>query len=313
MAATSDSSGNSAGPAGARRTGLATAGLPDLRDRVCAAWDDFCELAELTDLARPSRLPGWTAGDVVVHLGSWPEARTLSSVLAAARAPSAAPAPDQDRVNAAVVAAHRGAGREAILEALHDARETVEEVFRSGTAAELGAVQVDSLVGPLPVLSLVNAGSFELAVHALDLLPAGAPEPPPRLLLAGLGAVLDVTGALAYRRGLHVEVSAQTPDGGWAFRSAGDGWDTLPVPAGPVTGTAVLGPAGILLDISAGRAQVPPLLARQVITVQSMSSFLQLAPLVDAVPGLPGRGALRVAAAGLSGVGRLLDRQRRRG
>lgn len=311
MPATSDSSGAAPGGDAPSRTGLAGSSLPDLRDSVCAAWDDFCELAELTDLDRPSRLPGWTARDVVAHLGSWPEARTLATVLAAARAPGTVPAPDQDRINAAVVAAHRDAGREEILEALHDAREAVEDVFRSGTAAALGAVEVDSLVGPVPVLSLINAGCFELAVHALDLLPAGAPEPPPRLLLAGLGAVLDITGALAHRRGLHAEVSAQTPHGGWAFRSGADGWQTLPVPAGPVAGTAVLGPAAVLLDISAGRAQVAPLLARQVITVQSLSAFLQLAPLVDAVPGIPGRGALRVAAAGLSGVGRLLDRRHR--
>ncbi len=146
-------------------------------------------------------------------------------------------------------------------------------------------------------------------MHAVDLESAGDATPPPRLLQAGLGALLDVTGALAARAGLAVTVTAQTPAGGWSITASDGGWSTRPVPVGAVQGIAILGSAQDILDVSAGRAGAPQLLAARRLKVQDLRGFLTLAPLVESVPGLPGGGALRGAArtlgAAVDTVGRI--------
>ena len=38
---------------------------------VLGAWDAFIDQAEAVDLDRPSRLPGWRAHEICVHLGCW--------------------------------------------------------------------------------------------------------------------------------------------------------------------------------------------------------------------------------------------------
>lgn len=290
-------------PAG--RSGLASGPVEPLAERLLAAWDAFLDLAEAVArdpaaLDRPSRLPGWRAHDVLVHLGSWPDQQTLVGVLDSARTGADSDSGSADAHNARVVAAHRAAPGPEVLAALVEARDTVEAFVTGPEAATLGRTLAASAVGPMPVLALAHAGAYELAVHALDLAPAGAPAPAPELLDAGLGALIDVTGGLAARHGVEIDVAAQTPYGGWRFASYADGgWDTSPVPAGPVQGTAVLGEAALLLDVSGGRVSVPPQLVSGRLRVQEMRSFLRLAPLVDEVPGLPGGAALRRAVTGV--------------
>ena len=70
----------------------------------------------------------------------------------------------------------------------------------------------------------------------------------------------------------------------------------------------MLGDAPALLDASAGRRSVPPMLARRDLRVHHMAGLLALAPIVEAVPGLPGGPALRVAVRNLRSVSRLLRR-----
>jgi hypothetical protein len=154
-------------------------------------------------------------------------------------------------------------------------------------------------------------------VHALDLAPCGAPPPPPVLLQRGLAALVDVTGGLAAASGVGMTLTAATPDGGWRFTSGPEGWTTAPAGT-QVDGTGVQGPADVLLDASAGRANVASLLVGRRMHVRDLGGWMRLAPLVEQVPGLPGGPALRTAVAGLSGVGagvqavgRVLGRLRR--
>ena len=51
----------------------------------------------------------------------------------------------------------------------------------------------------------------------------------------------------------------------------------------------------MLLDASAGRRAVPALLARRELRLHHVTGLLALAPIVEAVPGLPGGAALRSA------------------
>ncbi len=296
--------------------GLSELAPEELGKQVLNAWDGFLDVADASDLALPSRLPRWTGLDTCVHLGAWEDHAPLEAIVASARAGAGGEPPRPDDSNARLLAAHRDASREQVLAGLVRARDAMEAFFDSARARELGRVPARSSLGPLPVLTLVHASCYELAVHALDLAPCGAPPPPPQLLDRGLAALLDVTGALACRAGTHVDVTAQAPTGGWAFRSDPQGWTTRSTAAGRFDGTGVRGAAADLLDASAGRAALPQLLLTRRLVVQDLPSFLRLAPLVHELPGLPGGAALRSGVVGLSavtgGVNRVLGRLGRR-
>lgn len=291
-------------------TGLADLATAEQADRVLAAWDGFRAVAAAADLDRPSRLPGWTGHDVVVHLGDWPEATTLDRLLDAAR--SGAPGdPDPgrtDRANAALVAAHRDASRAETLAALDRSRDRIAAWFADPDAADgpraLGARPVPSVVGSLPLLTVVSASGYELAVHALDL---AGPAPGPELLDAGLAALVDVTGVFAHRRGLSTTLTAWTGARGWQVRTDAEGWTTRRVSGRLPAGAAVEGDAAALLDASAGRRAVPALLASRAMRVHGLPELVRLAPIVEEVPGLPGGPALRAASRWVGGAGRLLS------
>jgi uncharacterized protein (TIGR03083 family) len=288
--------------------GLASYDAADLTELAVPAWDGFIALAEQADLGAPSRLEHWSAHDVCVHLGSWPDRRPLERMAEEARRGDADSAFDQDGHNDALVEAHRDAPREEVLDRLREARDETAAFLGSDTADELGTRPVRSVLGPLPLLTVVVAGSYELAVHALDLAPAGAPVPPDRLLGAGLAALTDVTGALAARCDLDVTAAGITPEGSWAFGSRGEDWTTMNLPTVPTTWPAVEAPAAVLLDVSAGRRHVPALLARRELRLHHAAGLLALAPIVEQVPGLPGGAALGGAVRHLLGVGRLVRR-----
>ncbi|GAC1610318.1 MAG: hypothetical protein NVS3B26_16430 [Mycobacteriales bacterium] len=296
--------------------GIASSDPEQVVGPVLACWDAFIELAAAADLDRPSRLPGWSGRDVCIHLGSWPEHRVLEALVRSAReSRSAEPqheSPhDADATNAALIAAHRSAPNGAVLEALQAARDEVVEFFGGTLAAELGRRPALSPLGPLPMVTLLHAASYELAVHALDLVPCGGGPVPEHLLHRGLAALVDVTGALAARTQVELTLTAQTSTGGWRFASHRGGWTTEAVPAGRFDGTGVRGSAADLLDTSAGRANLGSLLITRRLQVQQLPSFMRLAPLLHEVPGLPGGAALRTAVAGLGGVTKVLGRFRR--
>jgi hypothetical protein len=296
--------------------GLASWEPGDLASIVLPAWDEFLALATELDLDGPTRLDGWTARDVCVHLGSWPGSRSFQRMrdeaerddAAADWAGRRAPSFDQVAHNEAVLEARGRAPRAEVLAALRESRDEVGAFLASGDAAMLGRRPVRSVLGPLPLSTLVAAGAYELAVHALDLAPAGARVPSATLLAAGLAALVDTTGALAARCDLSVGAACLSPEGGWAFAAAPGAWTTLELPTAPQGWPAVQGRAADLLDASAGRRAVPPMLARRELRLQHVTGLLALAPIVEAVPGLPGGTALSAAVRNVRGLSRLVRR-----
>jgi hypothetical protein len=294
--------------------GLASWEQGDLAGLLLPAWDEFAEIAAVVDLDAPSRVRGWSARDVCIHLGSWPGSRTLQRMRDEAllddidEADRRAGTFDQASHNEAVLEARAGAPRAEVLAALRESRGEVATFLGSDEVRRLGTRQVRSVLGPLPLVTLVAAAASELAVHALDLGPAGAPPPTPGLLSSGLAALVDTTGGLAARCELTASGACLTPAGGWAFSAVPGAWTTLELPAAPGAWPTVHGDADVVLDASAGRRAVPPLLARRELRLQHVAGLLALAPIVEGVPGLPGGPALQAAVRNLRGIGRLLRR-----
>src|ERR671939_756063 len=103
--------------------GLADEGRERVGGMVLEAWDFFLEQAASVDLTRRSRLPGWRAHEICVHLGCWDDHTALADLIASARSGAPGRAPDPDAVNARVTAAHRTASRDEVLAALHRNRD----------------------------------------------------------------------------------------------------------------------------------------------------------------------------------------------
>src|SRR3954465_11233333 len=101
-----------------RSHGMADAGREEVAGMVLPAWDAFLAQAEDVDLSRRTRLPGWRAQEVCVHLGLWPENPAMADLIASADRGGIGPQPDVDAVNARVTAAHRDAPRDEVLAAL---------------------------------------------------------------------------------------------------------------------------------------------------------------------------------------------------
>ncbi len=288
--------------------GLAESDPAELGPVVLAGWDAFLAVAgdPATDLTRPSRLRGWSGADTCIHLGQWPDNQPMAGLLASARSGGGGDAGTPDAANASLVATHRHESPARILQAVRDARDVVADWFSGDGPAELGQAVSRSTVGPLPVLSLVHAATYELAVHALDLAPCGAPPPDPLLLERGLAALIDVTGALSAKAGVSTTVTAQAGGSGWSFTSGPGGWTTSPSPGRTFHGCGVRGSVEDLLDTSAGRTHLAQLLMTRRLVVQDLPSFMRLSPLLHEVPGLPGGAALRGAVGGLGKVTRLI-------
>ena len=286
------------------RCGVAAHDPEQVGREVLGAWDALLEVvrAPSTDLTRPSRLKGWSGRDVLIHLGNWEDSLVMESLLESAATGGQGTSPAPDAGNEVLVAAHHDATPDEVVAALVGARDRIERFFTSDEVHTWGRMLSRSTVGPLPVLSLVHAGTFELAVHAMDLAPCGAPKPAPQLLDRGLAALIDITGHLAYGAGVDIELAGQTRTGGWMFVSDGGGWTTTQITPGVFDGVGVKGAYADLLDTAAGRTNLGQMLLTRRLQVQHLSQWMRLAPLLDDAPGLPGGGALKTAIGGLSGV-----------
>ena len=274
---------------------------------VLGAWDAFLEQAGSVDLSRPSRLDGWRAQEICVHLGCWDDHTAMADLIASARAGGTGAPPDVDAVNARVTAAHRDASREEVLAALRRNREATAR-YLAEEPPELDTAPTVSVVGRIPLLSVVLGQAYELAVHGLDLVSCGATPPPEDVLQSGLAALSDVTGGLAASIGITGAVTLATPDGGWAFVADAHGWTVRRVAAGRHAGPTVEAPAHLLLEAASGRINPVPAVARRKLKVHDVGGLLKLAPIVQAVPGIPGGPILQLAARTVGGAGGVVGR-----
>src|SRR3954462_15013099 len=256
---------------------MADAGRERVGGIVLEAWDAFLAQAEAVDLTRSSRLDGWRAQEICVHLGCWDDHTAMADLVASARAGGTGTPPDVDAVNARVTAAHRDASREEVLAALRRNREATAR-YLADAPAELDTAPTVSVVGRIPLLSVVLGQAYELAVHGLNLVSCGTAPPPPSVLQSGLAALADVTGGLAASMDIPGGVTLATPDGGWAFAADPHGWTVRRVGAGGQAGPAVEARAALLLEAASARITPVPAVARRRLKVHEVGGLLKLAP-----------------------------------
>ncbi len=276
--------------------------------RALACWDAMIALAEQSDLQAVARAKGRLGREVLLPLGRWPQTRSLAQILADATAGRTLPPVDLEHEEREVLAAQADATDSEVVDALRRSRDDLA-AFLSGapSPAEL-AQQTASPLGPLPVLTLLHAIAYQLAVCALDLEPCGA-TPPTAFLESGVVALVDTTGALAARQGIGGSITAVMPGEVWGFAARDGAWRTarLTRPAGTPDGPAVEASARVILDITSGRnLNVPGLWRDGSLVTHDLAGLSRLTPVLEQVPGIPGGTALRAASKAFSGVGRIL-------
>ncbi len=288
--------------------GLASGEFAALAQSIMSAWAEFEGVARQSDLSAPSRKQGWRGHEVVARLGEWDFGRRLEHVLADARN-GTAHSYDGDAIGEDVVARAATLPESDVLDALTRARASTSDWLSSPEAAEFALDTTSSPLGPLPVLTVVHAMTYQLGVAALDLRPCGgSPEPP--LLATALTALVDTTGGLAGRAGVTGSFAAVTPELVVASASRSGAWRTAVLTDDPHMGPTVLAEVETILNVTSGRAQLIGLYRSGQVQVRDLPGMVRLAPVLDGIPGLPPLGAVGKALSMVDAVGGLFSRRR---
>ncbi len=290
--------------------GLASGDLTPLAGSINRAWELFDEVIRTeVDLDAESRKPGWTARDLVARLGEWEFGRTIDDMLANAH-DGDADYYDADALDEQVRARTAQLPDADVLDSLTAARQTTARWLASDGPATWGLVHTSSPLGPLPVLTVMNAMTFQLAVSLLDLEPCGATVPDESMHI-GLAALIDTTGALAGRKHVTGSFTAVTPDLIIGSGARAGHWRTVVLDEDPEHGPGVVAPARTILDVTSGRANVPHLYRTGELHVRDLTGLVRLAPVLEGVPGIPPLGAVGRAMSVVDAVGGLFGRLRR--
>lgn len=279
--------------------GIATNDPLDLSQQTHRAWSEFRDAIDPVDIDALTRVKRRPARAVIAKVGDWPESRQLPEIVAAAMA-GETDAIDQDAIDERVVAAHQNASRQELLAAIDRARDSVADWIAANdesTIADIGLRSVGSPLGELPVLTYLHAAAFQLAIAARDMDKSGA-QTPDTLLVAGLRALVDTTGALAARMGIDTTFAVVTPIASVITTASNGGWLVADVDPADVSSElpGLQGDAGVLLDVAAGRRNPVSAIRSREFRISQVRELLRLAPIAQKNPGLPGGPVLRSSA-----------------
>lgn len=282
--------------------GFLTSEPDELARRVTRAWEIFAEVAAEVDLAGRTRSTKRTPRDMVIGLGSWPDSRGITELVADARAGLTETEPFA-AAERRLALAHRDASDDEVRESIAASVEETREWLEGGVLRSDGHLLTPSALGPLPVGTVMHAAAYQLAITARDLLPAGA-APRPELDELGLAALLDSSAAVAARIGLVASASAVGDRAAVSIHVRDGGWTSVheDVPTYP----GVLGPEELMLDLSQGRADLSTMLRR--LRFRNPRGLLALSPVIEDVPDLPGGALLRQVARWFGGKPAILGR-----
>lgn len=289
--------------------GLASGDHAALAGDIDRAWTLFEAVAADVDPDAPSRKGGWTARDLVARLGSWDFARTLDDVLREAH-DGEADYFDADQLEEDIRARTGQLPYDDIRDSLARAHTDTVRWLTSDGPQTWGLVHTSSPLGPLPVLTVLNAITYQLSIAALDLEPAGV-EAPAELLAIGLSALVDTTGALAGRRHVTGSFLAVTPGRIVGVGARGGHWRTRVLAQDPEAGPGVVASARSIIDATSGRGNVGHLYRSGALHVRDIGGMIRLAPVLEGIPGLPPIGAIGRAMSVVDAVGGLFGKLRR--
>jgi hypothetical protein len=256
-----------------------------------------------------------TVRDLAIGIGAWPQARTIPVICSEAAAGLVGDF-DQDPLTDELRDRYSDHSDEEILAAVDQSVSDIEHWAEHAAIHADALLPVRSLLGTLPVLTLLHAASYQLAVYAIDIeasSTAQLPMPPAdaQLKFAGVAALVDVTGAIAGRQGVSAAIAARTPDGVVATRSAvasGVGsWRTVTLPAGDVVAApSVTASTQTFIEVTTGRiGNIPALMLRRDLVLDDLQGLLHITPVLEGVPGLPGGAALRAATSSVRAMSNL--------
>lgn len=288
--------------------GLAAVGARTIAEETIAAWTEFLDIASEVDIEAPTRAKKTSARAIIARVGSWPQSRQLPQIIADAQAGRVGRI-DQDQIDNRAIEINAGRPKQDLLDAVAVSRDSLVD-WLAGRSQDLPSFDEYALkpvatpLGSLPLVTYMNAGAFQLAVSARDLQPDSS-QVPDSLLVAGLRALVDTTGALAARMHIDSEFAIVTPTV-CVFTATGPGnWITGNVDTTLGRGVAgVEGDIGNVLDVASGRRNPLRGLGSRELTVRDVPAMLRLAPIAHDNPGLPGGPLLRRTASWLSALNR---------
>lgn len=275
-----------------------------LVEATLAAWDAIAACAAEVDPGARTRKS--TAGAALAELGTWPGSRTLAQMRADAAAGRTAliAQPTPPEVPAQPTSAE-------LVAALQRSRNSLVE-WLDDPAADWqteGLLTTPTILGPLPLLTIIHGASYQMALVALELRPHGV-TPPSHLLDTGLNALVDTTGGFAARAGVAAAITARVPGRQIGTGAQESHWctrDLTEVPA-PEAGPAVIADVATVLLATSGRADVAGLYRTGSLRVHDVPGLLHWLPVLETVPGLPGAATLGRAGRYLGTVSSLLSR-----
>ncbi|MDQ1249092.1 MAG: hypothetical protein QG597_3466 [Actinomycetota bacterium] len=267
-----------------------------------AAWDALADCAWEVDPAAPVRKG--TAGSALAELGTWPGSRTLGTMRAEASA-------GQSEFQASSPQVPHEPTTSELVAALRRSRDSLATWVDDPTAdwQTEGLRTTPTMLGPLPLLTIIHGATYQMALVALELRSHGV-EPPPSLLDTGLTALVDTTGGFAARAGLPASITARVPGRQIGTGADGNDWCTRDLTAVPAAeaGPAVIGDVATVLIATAGRADVATLYRTGSLRVHDIQGLMHWLPVLETVPGLPGAATLGRAGRYLGTVSTLLSR-----
>lgn len=289
--------------------GLASGDLSSLAADIDRAWELFEAAAAEVDPDAPSRKHGWTARELIARLGQWGFSRTLDDVLRDAHDGDAGHF-DADVMDGQIRTTTAELPYADVLDALNVARSATARWMATDGPETWGLVHTSSPLGPLPVLTVLNALTYQMCIATLDVEQCGATVPD-ELLGIGMAALIDTTGALAGRKHMTGSFTAITPERIVGVGSRGGHWRTAVLPEDHHTGPGAVAPTRVLIDATSGRSNVGHLYRTGELHVRDLTGLVRLAPVLDGVPGVPPLGAVGRALTVVDAVGGLLGRFRR--
>ena len=268
--------------------------FPELQRRIERAWGLFESVASDIDLQRPTRSRGRRARELLIPLGAWSDARGIREMIADAK--TGAPATESEsQASQRLRASHADASDTEIRDAFRTAADHVRQWAASEAAAGESRLVGPSPLGPVPIGTMIHAASFQLAVIARDLRPAGAPDLP-ELDALGVVALVDSSGAVAARLDATASIAAVSPEVAAGTGTAPRRWRTVVTDSEheqQQLGPAVLGPSGLLVDIAAGRIDLVELARR--LRMRDGRGLVAMSVVLDGIPDLPAAAMLRRA------------------